>query len=138
MADLSPEQVLRNFFNEMHEFQERTERRMGTSAEKSNPKEFWDQVLRDITAIWLKWCASPYGEVPPKGFFRPTEYGDGEVIEKCVITAKSAIVTTRGSNMLLGVDTISTIYKFKLVGDEWRIVSRHDVQTSGRLKKVDL
>jgi len=134
MPTPTPEDVLRGYFQDMHEWEDDCFFKMAI-CKFDKREEFWhSQVLR-LTEIWNKWCLGPYPHGDRgRSAGDPTEYGDREKIESCTIVKDSAIVETSDHNMLQ-MPSFRTVYSFKLVENEWRIASRHEITGSGRKKK---
>ena len=134
MPTQTPEEVLRGYFQDMHEWEDDCFFRMRV-CKFDEREEFWQTQVQRLTEIWNKWCFGPYPHGDRgRSAGDPTEYGDLEKIESCEVSNDKAIVETSNHNMLQ-MPSFRTVYSLRLVGDEWRIATRHEITESGRKKK---
>jgi len=137
MASGSPEEVLRGYFNDMHEWEDECFFKMTICKHEETEKLWEEQVIR-LTKIWNKWCLGPYPHGDRgRAAGDPTEYGDREKIESCEIVGDKATVQTSNHNKMQ-IPSFRTIYSLKLVENEWRIATRHKLTDEGKKRKMNL
>ncbi len=138
MATRSPEDVLRGYFEEMHEWEDNCFFKASLCKNSEERDIFWRGEVARLTAIWNKWCYGPYPHGDRgRAVGDPTEYGDREKIENCEILKDRATVVTSDSNTMQS-PSWKTVYSLKLVDGEWRIATRHSIMKDGKKRKEKL